>query len=93
MPTAQCSPPKAHPDAHRPKPTPMCTGFEAAPRPLLGTRADLARISRVQPYINKGTEDKAWLDMIPDEAPKPESHLETSLLEEQIHQVITYLSN
>jgi len=30
--------------------------------------------------------DKAWLDMIPDESHKPEYHLETSLLQEQIHQ-------
>jgi len=38
-------------------------------------------------FSNSGqADDKAWLDMIPDEAPKPEYHLETSLLQEQIHQ-------
>lgn len=38
-------------------------------------------------FINKrATDDKAWLDLIPDEAPKPEHFLETALLQEQIHQ-------
>lgn len=37
-------------------------------------------------FTNKrSSDDKAWLDMIPDEAPKPETNLEASLLQEQIH--------
>jgi len=37
-------------------------------------------------FVNKrASDDKAWLDLIPDEAPKPESFLETALLQEQIH--------
>jgi len=31
------------------------------------------------------SDDKAWLDMIPDEGPKPEASLETTMLQDQIH--------
>jgi RNA polymerase primary sigma factor len=38
-------------------------------------------------FVNtRPSEDKAWLDLIPDEAPKPEHFLETAMLQEQIHQ-------
>jgi len=36
-------------------------------------------------FTKSEKDDKAWLDMIPDEAPKPEHTLEASLLQEQIH--------
>lgn len=40
-------------------------------------------------FTNKrSADDKAWLDMIPDEAPKPESTLDESLLQEQIHDTL-----
>jgi RNA polymerase primary sigma factor len=39
-------------------------------------------------YSNKNAgkgEDKMWIDTIPDEQPKPESHLEQTMIEEEIH--------
>jgi len=37
-------------------------------------------------YVNKrASEDKMWIDCIQDTAPKPEHHLEASLLREQLH--------
>jgi len=58
---------------------------ESKLRLALSSARDLVSLEAPCFVTKTSSDDKMWVDMIPDQAAKPEHHLEASLLQEQLH--------